>query len=360
MQKLSILSFLILFTVSFSSAQIDWSKLKFELYTEVYFTQEVDENTYFKPTFPNTSNRPPFLYNYSRKNEVNLNLGLLRAKYVDSNFRAKFGLMAGTYAVSNLSDEPAGVSSIYEANIGLKLSKKANLWLDAGIFESHLGAESAIGVKNPTLSRSLLAESSPYYETGLKVGFKSKSNAWYMSAMLLNGWQRIYKAPNGEGLGLGGQITYKPTKYFELNYSNFYQKRGNIIDDFRYFSNFYGKLKFKKGTSVLVGLDYGLQRNTDWSGFLLVVQQKFKKNAVNLRLESFEDLSQTILFFPTNALGFGGRRLGGVSVGYDRYINEFATFRLESRWLNSTERVFYSLDGYSNLAFTGSLCFYLK
>ncbi|MFT5581055.1 MAG: hypothetical protein ACI9G9_000295 [Psychromonas sp.] len=360
MHKLLTILVLFLFSVSYSSAQVDWNKLSFEMYGEVYYAKEVQEFSNFKPIFGNFNERPYFLYNHTRKNEVNLNLGLLKAKYVDSNLRAKFGIMAGTYALRNLAGEPIGLRSIYDANIGLKLAKNHNFWLDAGIFESHLGAESAIGTKNLTLTRSLIAENSPYYETGLKLGYKTKNKAWYFSAMALNGWQQIYRSDNLDGVAYGGQINFKASKNFELNYSNFYQNYVNINSKFRYFNNFYGKFKFKKGTSVLVGFDYGIQNKEEWTGFLLIIQQKFNKNAVNLRLESFDDNSQNILGSATFDIPIATRNLAGISIGYDRYINKFTTFRLESRWLTSNQAVFYSFNGVSNLAFTGSLCFYLK
>jgi hypothetical protein len=66
----------------------------------------------------------------------------------------------------------------------MKLSKKQNLWLDAGIMPSHIGFESAVSADCWTLTRSLLAENSPYYETGIKLGYVSKDEKLYISALL--------------------------------------------------------------------------------------------------------------------------------------------------------------------------------
>jgi hypothetical protein len=52
------------------------------------------------------------------------------------------------------------LKNIYEANVGISLNKKNNLWVDAGVMPSHIGFESAISMDNWYLTRSLLAENS--------------------------------------------------------------------------------------------------------------------------------------------------------------------------------------------------------
>ena len=42
------------------------------------------------------------------------------------------------------------------------------MWIDAGIFFSHIGSESWISRDNPTNTRSLAADFTPYYETGIR------------------------------------------------------------------------------------------------------------------------------------------------------------------------------------------------
>nr|WP_290930803.1 outer membrane beta-barrel protein [Haliscomenobacter sp.] len=59
---------------------------------------------------------------------------------------------------------------------------------------SHIGFESAIGKDCWNLSRSILAENSPYYETGVRLSLNSANGKWYAAAMLLNGWQRMARA----------------------------------------------------------------------------------------------------------------------------------------------------------------------
>ncbi len=74
-----------------------------------------------------------FLFNHNRHNELNLNLGLLKLSLNHSKYRANFALQAGTYSNDNYAAEPGLLKNIFEANIGISLTEKNNLWLDAGI-----------------------------------------------------------------------------------------------------------------------------------------------------------------------------------------------------------------------------------
>src|SRR6478752_3177769 len=123
-------------------------------------------DTYYSYDFGNPDNhtRPGIFYNYNRHNEVNLNLGLLKVNYTKDNVRGNFGLMAGTYPQYNMVVEQGLLKNVYEANVGVKLSSKNNLWVDAGVMPAHIGFESAIGKDCMTLTRSLAAEHTPYYE----------------------------------------------------------------------------------------------------------------------------------------------------------------------------------------------------
>jgi hypothetical protein len=101
-----------------------------------------------------------FYFNHNRHNEFNLNLGFVKLGLEHSKYRANLALQTGTYSNDNYSAEPGLLKNIFEANVGLSLNKKNNLWIDAGVFASHIGFESAISTDNLTMTRSLLAENS--------------------------------------------------------------------------------------------------------------------------------------------------------------------------------------------------------
>ena len=154
-------------------------------YGELYYSFDFAE--------PQNNEKPNFIYNHKRHNEVNLNLAFIKASYNTSNIRVNAALMTGNYAQYNLSSEPTWAQFIYEANLGVKLSKTKNIWFDAGIMPSHIGFESAISADCWTLTRSILAENSPYYETGIKLNYGSKNEKFNFNFLVLNGWQKIQK-----------------------------------------------------------------------------------------------------------------------------------------------------------------------
>lgn len=110
--------------------------MTFSAYGELYYSYDFSN--------PQNHEKPNFLYNHKRHNELNANLLLVKANYLDKNYRTNIGLMVENYTQYNLASDPNCIQFIYEANMGFKISKKHNLRLDAGIIPSHIGFESAI------------------------------------------------------------------------------------------------------------------------------------------------------------------------------------------------------------------------
>ena len=107
----------LLFSSSYGFAQTtdsSKSKLTFSGYVEAYYTYDFGN--------PADHNRPSFIYSFNRHNEVNLDLGFIKAAYENENVRANLALAAGTYVNANYSAEPGVLKNIYEANAGVKIS----------------------------------------------------------------------------------------------------------------------------------------------------------------------------------------------------------------------------------------------
>lgn len=77
----------------------------------------------------------------------------------------------------------AGLVDVYHV---FDFGQPSDNWLDAGIYPSHIGLESAVGKDNRTLTRSLAAENSPYYESGARITYVTPNNAWTLCAHVLN------------------------------------------------------------------------------------------------------------------------------------------------------------------------------
>src|SRR5690606_6122028 len=105
---------------------------------------------------------------------------------------------------------------------GVKISRKHNLWVDAGIMPSHIGFESANGQSCRTLTRSMIADNSPYFESGAKLGYTTHNGKWYISGLMLNGWQRIQRVDGNSSLCGGTQVMFIPSDKVTLNSSTFF------------------------------------------------------------------------------------------------------------------------------------------
>jgi Putative beta-barrel porin-2, OmpL-like. bbp2 len=321
-------------------------------YAEIYYNYDFGK--------PLNHERPSFIYNYKRDNEVTLNLAFAKAAYTSKNLRANLALMAGTYAQYNLSAEPSWAQHIFESNIGVKISKQNNIWIDAGIMPSHIGFESAVGADCWTLSRSMLAENSPYYESGIKLSYTSDNQKWYASALLLNGWQRIQRPDGIRRPSFGTQITYKPTTSVILNYSTFIgSDKPDENNALRTYHNFYVLYDAPSKMDFIIGIDIGSDKvltgqNKIWYSPLIIGRYNINdKNKIAARLEYFNDKSQIIVSTST----LEGFQTSSASVNYDLYITPQVLWRTEMKIFSSKDKIFTSSDGVSkgNIAATMSL-----
>lgn len=313
------------------------SPLTFSGYAEVYYTYDFNK--------PLDNNRPGFIYSHNRHNEFNLNLGFLKAAYNTENVRANLTIAAGTYMNANYAAEPGVLKNIYEANAGIKLSKKANLWLDAGIFGSHIGFESAVSKDCWALTRSILADNSPYYEAGAKLTYSSNNNKWLISALALNGWQRIKRVDGNSLMSWGTQLQFKPNSTTTLNYSTFIgTDKPDSARLMRYFHNLYAIFNLSSKLGVAAGFDIGMEQkekggsnmNTWYSPVLLLKYTINDKWAMTARGEYYADEKGVIIATGT-ANGF---KTTGVSLNVDYAPASNILVRLEGRNLSSKDEIF--------------------
>ncbi len=345
-------SFLLLF-FNMSWAQVDTSKLNISLsgYAEPYYGFDVNE--------PADGNRPGFVYAHNRHNEFNLNIAFLKASVNAQRLRGNIAIMAGTYANANLAAEPGTLKNVYEANVGVKISKKHELWLDAGIFGSHIGFESAIGKDCWTLTRSILADNSPYYESGAKLSYTTPNGKWFLSALALNGWQRIQRVPGNSLLSGGTQITFKPNAKVTLNSSTFFGT--DKPDDarlWRAFHNFYGIFQCSDHFGITLGFDTGWEENarTDadpnfWYSPVAIARYTINDRvALAGRVEYYSDENGVIIATGTE----NGFQTLGVSANLDVQIHKNAVWRLEGKLYNSQDEIFVkdNTPGKSNAVVT--------
>lgn len=321
-----------------SNAQ-DSSKaaVTFSGYAEAYYTYDFNK--------PSDNNRPGFIYSHNRHNEFNLNLGFVKAAYVSDKVRANVALAAGTYMNANYSAEPGVLKNIFEANAGFKVSKKKNIWIDAGIMPSHIGFESAVNKDCWTVTRSILADNSPYFEAGAKITYTSDNGKLLLSGMALNGWQRITRVDGNSLMSWGTQVQYRPSAKVLLNYSTFIgTDKPDSARQLRVFHNLYSIINVSDKTGIILGFDIGTEEKpgnasgmNTWYSPVLILKQSLGSNwTLAGRIEYYNDKSGVII--PVSTVN--GFKTMGYSLNFDYAPAQNILVRIEGRLLHSKDKIF--------------------
>lgn len=260
----------------------------------------------------------------ARHSEFNVNLAFVEARLAGPRYRGRLAAQWGTSVQSNYAGEPRlgsisgpSVSQfLQEATVGYRLAP--TLWLDGGIFFSHIGCEGWISRDNLAYSRSLMADYSPYYETGVKLTWAA-SSAVTAQLAVVNGWQNIskYNTPPAAGV----RVDYAVSPRMTLTYDNFV---GNVAVDslaaqVRFYQDFMVQVNPSDRWQVLAMAAIGVQgRSTGsggtatWYGASLTAKyHPTSRVGVVARLERYADPDQVIIrtglpvSFETNSASLG-------------------------------------------------------
>jgi hypothetical protein len=250
----------------------------------------------------------------ARHDEFAINLAHVEAKYTSSRVRGRLALQAGTSVQANYAAEPDSLLGqnnflplLQEAYAGVSLSPK--LWIDAGIFFSHIGSEGWISADNPTYTRSLAAEFSPYYETGVRATWQALPNL-AVTAVAVNGWQIITETNHDKGGGV--RLDYTAAPSVTLSYANFAGREASAAtgdQDVRFFNDFSARITPGGRWLVIPTFDIGTQGGDSWYGASLVGRYAVTSTvALNGRVERYDDPDGIIA---------PGLQVNGASFGID-------------------------------------------
>ena len=316
---------------------------------------------------PNTTQRPEFFYSHNRQDEFTVNQALIGVRYNDGQVRGALGLEAGTYPEANYAAEPVLLRSIYEAYAGFRPFQKA--WLDVGVFGSHIGYESAISKDNWTLTHSLAAEGSPYYEAGAKLTYELSPKVT-VTGLVLNGWQNI--RDNNRAKSVGTQVQWRPSAKWLVNSSTFYgnEQPQDSARRRRYFHDLYATYSPNARWSVLALFDIGWQDRprsgapaTPWHTAALIARRRLSARwTLAARAEYYYARYGVVVRFLTPTPAQRDFFVRGGSLNLDYAPSPHVLVRLEGKLLNSKNARFLS-DGapnatnYGNLTSTVALSF---
>lgn len=282
------------------------------------------------------SKKEAFYYNHKVNNRLRTNLLLVKGELKSKRFHATLGLMTGDYSRFNLAAEPRWAKPLNEAYLGIRLSKNRNIWWDAGVFSSYIGIESAISSDCPTLTRSIVAENSPYYLSGTRIMYVSDNKKHEVGLHVLNGWQRIGWDPDMAKPSFGAHYKHNFNENLALMYGAFY---GSIYPDSLSVNRFYQHMNvsWKKGKWETWGtVDLGLESGSLWGAAQIMNRLTFNKHwSLSQRLEVYYD--------PDNLCARVGSSeetiMGGYSLCPTYLLNNRIAARLETKLLGATESI---------------------
>jgi len=333
--KISILIIISLLSLGNTFAQ-DEPEVNFNFAVESYYLYDFNQ--------PENKELPSFLYSHNRHNEIAINELVLKGSYDAENIRAAGSLIFGDYQRRNYSAEPMAFQYLFEARVGYMPAD--DFWIDAGIFPSHIGLESTLNYENWTLSHSIIAHNSPFYEAGAKATYTT--DQWLFSFLVLNGWQVI--RDNNSNKGIGTQIQFKPTQNILLNSSTYFGEGYNLADSLsadRIFHNFYCVVDWNSSLSSAILIDNGWQEFMSddnfhtWWGTSFVTKYNFSsKVSLAGRIEYYNDKENIIISAPDefNTMGY--------SLNLDCKPVDNILLRIEGKIYNASKEIFLNIDDY--------------
>lgn len=298
-------------------------------------------DAYYGYSSGNQSGDVPYFVSMNRHKEMNVNLAFIDLRYSTSRLRARFIPGVGTYMNANYAGEQGSLKNIVEANAGVKLFEKRDIWVDFGVLGSPYTNESAISKDHLMYTRSLAAEFAPYYLSGLKVTLPISSKLCSY-IYFINGWQQIKDANSAKSLGT--QLEYRPTKKTLINWNTYfgldsaYETNGTPGN--RFFSDIYLIYKSGKKIDITSSIYIGTQKiergNRHYYGYwqqanVILAYHFNAKTSLAGRVEYFKDKSE-VFGSNLNMLGTG--------LCYNYKLLNNALFRLDFRQLRNEDNVY--------------------
>jgi hypothetical protein len=280
-----------------------------------------------------------------RHDEFNLNLAMIDIQHQGDGFRGRFALQTGTYVQSNLAAEPQLLKSVLEASVGARLGE--HVWVDMGIFPSHIGWEGIVSKDNWTYSRSMVSDFSPFYEAGIALTVNAGEKLT-LKGCFMNGWQNISETNDSKAVGT--QVSYKPSDAVLLNWSTFAgnEQPDTSVSRLRLFNDLYVVLTLTDTWSLGLVFDVGFQKQPGgssydvWDGGALMVKCAFNDHwTIAGRAEYYQDKNGVIV--PTGTPGNFQTVSGSVNVDFapsPRFL-----WRAEFRIFRSKDGIYPTLSG---------------
>jgi hypothetical protein len=274
----------------------------------------------------------------ARPSEFNVNLAFVEVDLDRGPVRGRLALQAGTSVQSNYGAEPrvGSISGpdltrhIQEAVVGIHVAPP--LWIDAGVFYSNIGQESWASRDNPTYTRSLIADYTPYYSAAVRAVWQA-SSVLTVRLDVVNGWQNVSETNSGKAAGL--RVAYAPSPSVLLGYSAFVgdEQPDSLPNHLRVFNQVFARLGHADRAAAWLTFDLGRQDHpgaghSPWYGLAAIGRLPVTSRvALNARVERYADPDGVIV----PSLGSAPFETTGASVGLDLTLPSGFLWRTEAR-----------------------------
>ncbi|MBS1651810.1 MAG: outer membrane beta-barrel protein [Bacteroidetes bacterium] len=295
------------------------------------YSDTADANNFQK--FPTTA---------PQSNVFGLNLAQISTKYSSRSLRA--------ISVLQYGDMPRSIWSptynyIQEANVGIRLLKR--VWIDAGLFRTHIGLESIQPRENITSSIAVATFYEPYYLAGAKLSFLLNDKL----TLQLNSFNRYNGfTENNKKKAAGFSFVYDVNSNFSLTFNTLWNDDSpdnSKIAKGRLYNNLYAVYKSKR---LILGVEvnYAIQQNshltfnktyTTAQMFSSLAEAKFmlfNKCFVYGRGEYFSDPDEALTGMLLNQnKQLIGLNIAGATLGFEYKSFGNTYLRVEGRVLNT-------------------------
>lgn len=298
----------------------------------------------------------PYITVGPRDNQFGLNIAEIGATYNTGEVRGTFVIQYGDIAEATWSDR---FKTIQEAWVGLEI--KEELWLDAGFFTTHIGAESFLPKNNYLSSTDIGTFNEPFYQSGVRLSYE-KSEKFTAQLHVVSGYNLFID--NNDAKSIGMLFTYKVSEQFSLSYSNLYGREsleGALKQNRSYHSVFVDWDPNEKVSAVFGG-DFSTQTNSKLNdptgtafminGFGIVRYRLTDQYSMTGRLELFNDNDGFISEVFVNRNGaMQGLKASAFTVGVEYAPTPQSYLRAETRttWADQDLQIFNKDGNASNV-----------
>lgn len=341
--KFSVLVLTLLFILPKFSVSQDkdlsefFKNFKLSSYVDAYYAYDNDKNIFQEQRVLDLIS--PY------RDQIRLNIAAVTLKYNTEKIRSTFTLQYGDIPEVNWKPVTR-FDMIQEANIGFSPYK--NLWIDAGYFVTHIGAE-GLPKNNVLSSFSLPVYVEPFIQSGVKIGYDF-SDKFSACLHIINGYNLF--EDNNKNKSFGLQLAYTPLDAFKISYNNII---GNEMPDgvngkTRIFNNLIFNIAPCKKVDIVASADLGIQEKSKLSdpeataySYGAFVSTKYKFNpkfSATVRGEYYQDLDGIL----SGSIGtYNWLKGNGVTIGCEYRPVESAYIRAETRYLrlDNELKVFY-------------------